>query len=198
LLRSLADQAAVNLHKARLYSASITDRLTGLYNARHFESRLDGCVAQSVMESRPMSLSVSDIDHFKRFNDTYGHQAGDFVLAETARLLKEAERSATADAAFRYGGEEFTMIFPDTDIDTAARVMEEYRKTIADTEFQYGDQTLHITVSVGLATCPNDAQSRMTLFEFADKALYESKEGGRNRVTVYSRGNPVQITPDEE
>ena len=198
LLRSLADQAAVNLHKARLYSASITDRLTGLYNARHFESRLDGCIAQSMLESRQMSLAVTDIDHFKRFNDTYGHQAGDFVLAETARLLKEAERSATADAAFRYGGEEFTMIFPDTDIETAAKVMEEYRQTIADTEFVYGDQTLRISVSVGLSTCPADAESRVTLFEFADKALYASKSGGRNRVTVYSGGDPVQVTPEGE
>jgi len=199
LLRSLADQAAVNLHKARLYSASITDRLTGLYNARHFESRLDGCVAQSIMESKPMALAVSDIDHFKRFNDTYGHQAGDFVLAETARLLKESERLGNGDAAFRYGGEEFTMIFPETDVETAAALMEEYRQTVENTEFKYGDQTLHITVSVGLSTCPRDAQSRVTLFEFADKALYESKEGGRNRVTVYaSDDEPPSLTATDE
>ena len=90
------------------------------------------------------------------------------------------------------------MIFPDTDIETAAQLMEEYRKTIADTEFVYGDQTLRISVSVGLSTCPADAQSRVTLFEFADKALYSSKSGGRNRVTTYSGGDPVQITPEEE
>lgn len=90
------------------------------------------------------------------------------------------------------------MIFPDTDIETAAKVMEEYRQTIADTEFVYGDQTLRISVSVGLSTCPADAESRVTLFEFADKALYASKSGGRNRVTVYSGGDPVQVTPEGE
>jgi len=185
LLRSLSDQAAVNLHKARLYSASITDRLTGLYNARHFESRLDGCIADAMLAGQDLSLAVTDIDHFKKFNDTYGHQAGDFVLAEVARLLREAEREGTTDAAFRYGGEEFCLLMPQTDPQTALAVADEYRKRIEDAEFEYEGQVLKVTVSIGLSTCPRDAQSRVTLFELADKALYASKEGGRNQCTTY-------------
>ena len=197
LLRNLADQAAGNLHKARLYSASITDRLTGLYNARHFESRLDGCVADSLIQSHPLALAVTDIDHFKRFNDTYGHQAGDFVLAETARLLKEAVREDRADAAFRYGGEEFCMILPETSIEEAGEVMEAYRRKIEQSVFEYDGQKLRVNVSIGLSACPEDSQSRVTLFESADKALYQSKEGGRNRVTRFERGRLVQVTPQE-
>ena len=194
LLLGLADNAAVNLHKARLYSASITDRLTGLYNARHFESRLDGCVAQAVLDGKPMALAVTDIDHFKRFNDTYGHQAGDFVLAETARLLAETVREESLDAAFRYGGEEFCLIMPNTDIETAGALLDDYRKRIEDARFDYEGQELRVTVSVGLSACPADAMSRVTLFEFADTALYASKEGGRNRVSRYAVGKPELVT----
>jgi diguanylate cyclase (GGDEF)-like protein len=185
LLRSLSDQAAVNLHKARLYSASITDRLTGLYNARHFESRLDGSIADALMANKELSLAVTDIDHFKRFNDTYGHQAGDFVLAGVARLLREAVRENTTDASFRYGGEEFCLLMPATGPADALAVADEYRQRIEDTEFEYEGQVLRVTVSIGLSTCPKDAQSRVTLFERADQALYASKEGGRNRCTTY-------------
>ncbi len=194
LLLGLADNAAVNLHKARLYSASITDRLTGLYNARHFESRLDGCVAQAVLENKPLALAVTDIDHFKRFNDTYGHQAGDFVLAETARLLGETVREGTQDAAFRYGGEEFCLVMPDTDIVAAGEILDEYRKRIEEARFEYEGQQLSVTVSVGLSSCPKDAMSRVTLFEFADTALYASKEGGRNRVSRYAEGESELVT----
>ena len=194
LLLGLADNAAVNLHKARLYSASITDRLTGLYNARHFESRLDGCVAQAVLDGEPLALAVTDIDHFKRFNDTYGHQAGDFVLSETARLLAETVREGSLDAAFRYGGEEFCLVMPSTDIVAAGRLLDDYRRRIEEARFDYEGQELRVTVSVGLSSCPADAMSRVTLFEFADTALYASKEGGRNRVSRYAEGAPVLVT----
>jgi len=197
LLLGLADNAAVNLHKARLYSESITDRLTGLYNARHFEARLDGCIQQTLATEEPLSLAVTDIDHFKKFNDTYGHQAGDFVLAKTAQLLRDMVRDNSLDAAFRYGGEEFCMLLPATRITEAAAVLEDYRQRIEDAEFQYEGQTLKVTVSVGLSTCPTDGAARTPLFEAADKALYASKEGGRNRVTLIRSGQPVPLEEPE-
>ena len=190
LLLGLADNAAVNLHKARLYSESITDRLTGLYNARHFEARLDGCILHTLQIGEPLSLAVTDIDHFKKFNDTYGHQAGDFVLQKTAELLKDMVRDGSLDAAFRYGGEEFCMVLPDTGIEDAAPVLEDYRRRIEEAEFQYEGQTLRVTVSVGLAACPTHGETRTHLFESADQALYASKEGGRNQVRLMRDGEP--------
>ena len=196
LLLSLADQAAVNLHKAKLYTESITDRLTGLYNARHFESRFEGCIASSMHEDTPLSLAVSDIDHFKKFNDTYGHQAGDFVLAQTAELLQLMVRDGSLDAAFRYGGEEFCMLMPQTSIEDATALLDQYRKRIEDAEFQYDGQTLKVTVSIGLSCCPTDGHVRAPLFEAADQALYQAKSSGRNRVYRIKEGKPVPFTED--
>jgi diguanylate cyclase (GGDEF)-like protein len=198
LLLGLADNAAVNLHKARLYSESITDRLTGLYNARHFEARLDGCIQHTVTTEDPLSLAVTDIDHFKKFNDTYGHQAGDFVLTKTAQLLRDMVRDNSLDAAFRYGGEEFCMLLPATPISAAAAVLEEYRRKVEDAEFQYEGQALKVTVSVGLAVCPTDGDTRTILFEAADKAMYASKEGGRNQVSLIHGGEPRPFQAAEE
>ncbi len=191
LLLSLADQAAVNLHKAKLYTESITDRLTGLYNARHFESRLEGCIESSLHQDTPLSLAVTDIDHFKKFNDTYGHQAGDFVLAQTAQLLRTMVRDSSLDAAFRYGGEEFCMLMPQTAMTEATALMEQYRQRIEESEFHYEGQTLKVTVSIGLSCCPVDGHSRAPLFEAADQALYEAKSSGRNRVFKTVGGKPM-------
>lgn len=183
LLLGLADQAAVNLHKAKLYNASITDRLTGLFNARHFEQSFDDLLEQARETSRPLSLVLTDIDHFKRFNDTHGHKAGDVVLARTARTLRDAARAGSLDAAFRYGGEEFCLLMPDTDAETAAAAVELLRRRVEDDVIEYDGKLLKVTISAGIATFPAAAGSRPLLFEAADKALYESKSAGRNRVT---------------
>ncbi len=184
LLLSLADQAAVNLNKARLYTASITDRLTGLYNARHFESTLETEIDHARQSGAPLALAVIDIDHFKRFNDTYGHKAGDAVLARVGKLFGEAARVGTADSAFRYGGEELCMILPNTDAATAAVEVDAFRARIAASTVDYEGQALSVTVSIGLAAFPAHADARKALFEAADRALYASKSGGRNRLTV--------------
>ncbi len=197
LLRGLADQAAVNLHKARLYSASITDRLTGLYNTRHFESSLEAAIELSRQTGAPVSLAVTDIDHFKRFNDTHGHKAGDAVLMRTARQLGEMVRDGGVDMAFRYGGEEFCMLLPATDGPTAARILESYRRKVEQTQLEYEGKTLQVKVSVGIATFPTNADSRKALFEAADKALYFSKQNGRNTVTRVEAGAHVRVTPPE-
>ncbi|MBI2892606.1 MAG: sensor domain-containing diguanylate cyclase [Deltaproteobacteria bacterium] len=196
LLLGLADQAAVNLHKARLYSASITDRLTGLYNARHFEATLESSIEQSRQTRKEMALAVVDIDHFKRFNDTYGHKAGDAVLAHAAQLFAEQARSHPRASAFRYGGEEFCMLLTETDAKGAAATLEEYRQRIEGSEIDYDGQRLRVTVSAGLATFPVDADSRKELFEAADRALYASKGGGRNCVTITENGGVRRITPE--
>ncbi len=183
LLLNLADQAASNLRKARLWSESTTDRLTGLSNTRYFEDRFHHYFARARELDKPLSLAVTDIDHFKRFNDTHGHKAGDEVLARTAQLLAEMVREGTLDCVFRYGGEEFCMLLPDTDAAAAAAVLDEYRRRVEALEVSYEGSALRVTVSVGVAeSTPFDDRKR--LFEAADRALYVSKAAGRNRVTL--------------
>jgi diguanylate cyclase (GGDEF)-like protein len=183
LLLGLADQAAVNLHKAKLYNASITDRLTGLYNARHFELTLDSLLEQAKSTRLPLSLALVDIDHFKRFNDAHGHKAGDVVLARTARVLRDAVRSGSLDAAFRYGGEELCLLLPETDAAAATGIVEKFRLAVEGAVIEHEGLSLRVTVSAGVATFPESAETRLGLFEAADRALYASKAAGRNRVT---------------
>lgn len=182
LLMSLADNAAVNLNKARLYNASITDRLTHLYNARHFEIRLAELLDVGQRSGQTLSLAVIDIDHFKRFNDQHGHKAGDLVLSGTAEILRKMTRRDKLDACFRYGGEEFCMIMPDTDVGEAEELMDQFRQQVAAAVHEWEGKSLGCTVSVGVS-CNRDFAHQLALFEAADKALYKSKEGGRNRVT---------------
>jgi len=182
LLLGLADQAAVNLHKARLYDASITDRLTGLYNARHFEQQIADGVETATYSDEPLCLAIMDIDHFKRFNDTHGHTAGDFVLAETATLFNATRREGGKDACFRYGGEEFCMVLPNTTVAEALELLEAFREDVAKATFNFAGEDLQVTVSVGVACFPDDGTTGPLLFKQADKALFAAKEAGRNRV----------------
>lgn len=192
LLLNLADQAASNLRKARLWSESTTDRLTGLSNTRYFEDRFHHYFARAAELGQPMCLAVTDIDHFKRFNDTHGHKAGDEVLARTANILGDMVREGSLDCVFRYGGEEFCMVLPDTDAATAAVVLEDYRQRVEALEVEYEDKILRVNVSVGVAQSTG-FEDRKKLFESADRALYASKAGGRNRVTVSQEdGTPAE------
>ncbi len=183
LLLGLADQAAVNLHKARLYDASITDRLTGLHNTRHFDTTLDARLDRASRTKAPVTLAVIDIDHFKKFNDTHGHKAGDAVLAHTARVMREAVRAESLDEVFRYGGEEFCMLLPDTDEASAAEVLDRLRKSVEASEVEHDGKRLRVTISIGVASFPDSGEGRRALFESADRALYASKAAGRNTVT---------------
>lgn len=198
LLLGLADQASVNLHKAKLYNASITDKLTGLYNARQFESRLDDQLLEARRMESPLALAVLDIDHFKRFNDTHGHRAGDYVLAEVARMAQSAVRSGTADAAFRYGGEEFCLVMPHTDEDTAYALVEDLRARVAGAELAFEGKVLRVTASIGVACTPGYGETRSALFEAADSAMYRAKSGGRNRVCRASDGLTPATEPQQE
>lgn len=193
LLLGLADQAAVNLNKTRIYSQSITDRMTALFNSRFFDQAYTEKLAESLIKKRPMTLAITDIDFFKKFNDTNGHVVGDEVLKHVSRIFQSCCRPEHEDMAFRYGGEEFCMLLPDTNPQEAAQVLEDFRKKVESTPLVYMDKQLSVTISVGIAGSMLDSISGKELFEMADEALYASKAGGRNQVRVYAKGLKFQF-----
>jgi two-component system cell cycle response regulator len=160
---------------------AITDPLTGLYNRRYMESHLGALMEQAVSRKKPLTVLVLDIDYFKAINDTHGHDAGDDVLREFALRIKKSIRGI--DLACRYGGEEFVVVTPETDITVATMVAERLRRRIATEAFQIqkGLKTLEVTISVGIAALGN-SDTAGTLLKRADAALYRAKRDGRNRV----------------
>lgn len=180
LLSTLANQAAITIHNARLYHLAITDGLTQLRIHRYFQQRLSEEIIRAKKFNHPLSLIMSDIDHFKKFNDTYGHQQGDIVLIETAKIFRLNVRDV--DIAARYGGEEFAMILPEADVKEAVRIAEKLRKKIEEHKYPSKQGKLKVTISLGVATYPDHAKEKDLLIKAADKALYKAKESGRNRV----------------
>ena len=167
-----------------LHELSRYDGLTDLYNHRTFYSLLEEEIERASRYNHSVSLLMLDIDHFKRVNDTYGHQAGDTVLRELSKRLKYRMRST--DFICRYGGEEIMIILTETDRIMAEKIAEDLRLLIEQQSFDIDNgQSLSITVSIGLATYPKHAQELQLLVSNTDKALYKAKEGGRNRVCVY-------------
>lgn len=181
--------------KAYLYQKmeiqATTDGLTGLCNHRHFQDNLHQAILQSERYSRPLSLLLMDIDKFKSFNDTYGHQIGDLVLQKIAEALTQSVRST--DLPARYGGEEFVVVLPETDEENSLRMAERIRATIEATPIETERGTLSVTVSIGSATRGADAMTQEQLIQCADAAMYQSKKGGRNRVTAYLKGMEDEI-----
>ena len=162
---------------------AITDPLTGLHNRRYMESHLRTLVEDAIRSGRPVSVLVTDIDHFKSVNDTHGHDGGDIVLKEFAARLKRNTRGI--DLACRLGGEEFLIIMPETDMVRAYQVAERTRAMIASEPFQLRpDLKLRVTASVGLATLESADDTPETIFKRADNALYAAKRRGRNRVAA--------------
>jgi len=180
LLSTLANQAAITIYNARLYHLAITDGLTQLRIHRYFQQRLDEELIRAKQFSHPISLIMSDIDHFKSFNDTYGHQQGDIVLIETAKIFRLSVREV--DIPARYGGEEFAIILPETDIKQAKEIAENLRKRIEAHEYPAKEGKLKVTISLGVSTYPAHAAEKELLIKAADQALYKAKESGRNRV----------------
>jgi diguanylate cyclase (GGDEF)-like protein len=157
------------------------DGLTGLYNHRMFYSLLKDEIVRTQRFKRPVSLLMLDIDHFKRVNDTYGHQAGDAILKGLSILLMKQARAV--DRVCRYGGEEFMVILPETDTAVAMNIAERLRAEVERQPFGInGGKTAGITVSIGVATYPQQVDSLEALVKAADDALYAAKQGGRNRV----------------
>jgi diguanylate cyclase (GGDEF)-like protein len=183
LLRTVADQVAVAVNHARLYERqqqlALTDSLTGCMNRRSFEMQLERDLRLATRMRQPVSLIMLDIDHFKRVNDSFGHDAGDAALRFLADVLRDELRGV--DTAARYGGEEFAVILPQANLEGALIVAERLRARIETTEIP---EIGHITASLGIATFPLHANSRAQLVSTADQALYEAKHEGRNRIST--------------
>src|SRR5947208_11062991 len=160
---------------------AITDALTGLYNRRYMESHIGTLVEQAAARGKPLTVLVLDIDYFKSINDTHGHDAGDDVLREFAIRIRKSIRGI--DLACRYGGEEFVVVMPETDMAVATVVAERLRRRIASEPFpiQQGARAIDVTISIGLAALGRDDNAARVL-KRADQALYRAKRDGRNRV----------------
>jgi len=158
---------------------SVHDNLTGLYNRRAYDQKIKETLAHLDRYNATASLMVCDIDHFKKINDTFGHNVGDLALTKLASLLKE--RLRINDFISRYGGEEFAIILPHTDLNGAAKAGEGIRSYIADSIFSYKDREIPLTISVGVSAFRNEDDG-CTVFERADSALYYAKRSGRNKV----------------
>lgn len=185
------DVTGVAVNKRQLESANAQlqelaqrDGLTGLLNRRYWEQCLEHEFARHLRYDIATSLVIFDIDHFKAVNDTYGHQTGDEVIREVARVTRELARET--DFAGRYGGEEFVVLLPDTGIEGAAQFAERLRQAVARIRVDYQGELLNFTISLGVACIDSGMTEHGALVEHADRALYQSKEQGRNRTTIYS------------
>jgi len=164
--------------------AAITDALTGLHNRRYMETHLASLVEQACARGKPLSLLVLDIDYFKAINDNYGHDAGDDVLREFAIRVRKSIRGI--DLACRYGGEEFVIVMPETDMAVATTVAERLRRRIATEPFpiEQGNRSIEVTISIGLAAIESEDDNAAGILKRADQALYRAKRDGRNRVVA--------------
>jgi diguanylate cyclase (GGDEF)-like protein len=188
---AVAKQFAIALENAQLFvktrELGYRDALTGLFNRRHFEEALERELRRAIRYNLPVSLLMADIDHFKIYNDSEGHHAGDNVLREvTARLM---ENTRQVDIVARFGGEEFVVILPMTTKTHARLVAEKLRRSVEETKIQ-GEEVLpegRLTISLGLAAYPEDASNPAGLVQAADAALYTAKRRGRNRIEMFGR-----------
>jgi len=186
-LQNHVQGALTNAHKYdAIRRQVVTDHLTSLYNRRFFMNRAGEEIERSLRHQAPLSVLMIDIDHFKDFNDTYGHSTGDRVLQTVARAMKDALRKP--DICARYGGEEFAFLLPNTPGENAYHVAERVRRTLSGTRYTgLGlPPEVNITISVGVATCPRDATTIDDLMDLSDKALYKAKAEGRDRVIMYN------------
>ncbi|MBI3287724.1 MAG: GAF domain-containing protein [Chloroflexi bacterium] len=188
LAQTIAQEISGAIERARLYEETkrlaITDSLTGLYNVRYFYQELDRELVRSRRYERPLSLIMMDIDNFKRYNDTYGHLAGDDLLRELAALLNEMIRRT--DILARYGGEEFMIVLPETDAPEASALAERIAEQVRNHPFavRFSELKGQITISCGVATFPQHAQTSRDLVHAADTALYQAK-GTKDRIFTF-------------
>jgi two-component system cell cycle response regulator len=172
------------IFQKQMYESALRDGLTKAFNKKYFTDRLESEFTFAIRHQSPLVLVMFDIDHFKKVNDTYGHQAGDLVLSELSTLLTAALRAE--DVFARYGGEEFAVICRGTDLTQAQIVGDRMRKAVEGHRFTFEGTLIPVTISVGIAGLPDDTVKDATdLVARADKALYQSKHGGRNRVTIH-------------
>ncbi|HSU94488.1 MAG TPA: diguanylate cyclase [Gemmatimonadaceae bacterium] len=181
----MAAALRVKVLQDRVAQMAITDALTGLYNRRHLDERLDEMFEHSARLHEPLSVVMFDLDHFKKVNDTYGHQVGDLVLAQFAQLLKHVARDI--DRIGRYGGEEFMVLLPGTVLDAGVTFAKRARQEVETHQFEYEDGVLECSISAGVAAYPHPGiHTRQQLVKAADDALYVAKTTGRNRVVRFA------------
>lgn len=168
----------------KLMADASTDGLTKCFNKAYFNNALDLEVKKSKVTGTPLSLLVFDLDHFKKLNDSYGHDAGDYVLKELAALIR-SKGVRELDVFARYGGEEFVILLPKTNIKNSFEIAERIRKAIEVHPFTYDGKRLPVTASVGVADYRQGVITGTDLFKRADSAVYKSKNGGRNQVNFY-------------
>lgn len=191
-----------DLHKT--YKLATTDGLTGLYNHRYFQEKMVNKIETAKRKEDSFSLLLIDIDFFKKFNDTYGHRAGDAVLIQVSRILQKNVRKN--DIVFRYGGEEMCVILDQTKTDEALNIAHKLVEAVASTDFLIDEEaknkTVRVTISAGVSSFPEHGQSVQGLIEFADQGLYRAKKGGRNRVgsfeDVHEGASASQSDPTKE
>jgi len=185
MAQNINEHLATAISNAKLFSQtrrlSITDGLTDLYTHRYFQETLAREISRSSRYKKPLALMMVDIDHFKSVNDTYGHQAGDYILQGLSSMMKELFRQS--DYACRYGGEEFTIILTDTDRDRGISSAERLRKTMEEKVFKFAEHEIKVTISIGLSGY-EDGMHKQVMIEKADKALYKAKRDGRNQVII--------------
>jgi diguanylate cyclase (GGDEF)-like protein len=193
LANAIGEQIGLAVESARLFEEinrlAITDELTGLYNVRYLRRVMSEEVKRSIRYGRPLSFIMLDIDFFKIYNDQHGHPRGDEVLRILSGLLQQNTRDV--DTVFRYGGEEFSVIIPEVEKQEAYHMAERIRRVIQEHLFPYEEDQPggNLTVSIGVANLPDDAQEGDELIDMADRALYRAKQSGRNRVNLY---DPVE------
>jgi diguanylate cyclase (GGDEF)-like protein len=183
------------LEHARLFALASHDTVTGLSRRRIFQERLSQELVRSRRTLRPFTVALADIDDFKLVNDTWGHPAGDQVLKAISRCLADGCRRS--DTVSRIGGEEFAILLPETALEAAEQQAEKLRKAVAEEEMELGHEIrVRVTMSLGLFGWEPDAATlgieAEDIIEHADKALYEAKRAGKNRVVVYRRGALVR------
>ena len=181
-------QVVQALENVLLYERATVDLLTGVYTRAHGLERLKHYLRLGQRHGHPTSVAMLDVDHFKRINDTYGHTAGDLVLRQVASALRAACR--TTDLVFRYGGEEFVLVLPETGLAGATRFAERLRRTVASAELSFEGQAIQIKASIGVACASHEQLSETELLRLADEALYRAKKHGRDRVCVHEAPPP--------
>lgn len=186
LLAHVRRLAAQKRSHAKLQRASRTDPMTGLANRRHGTNRIDEEITRARRYGRGMTVALLDVDHFKNVNDTFGHATGDEVLKAVAERLRSISRET--DVVIRWGGEEFLFVFPETNLEAGAAIVERFRAHMeaAPVEVE-GSEPLPVTVSGGVAELEDD-DSPDSLVDRADRALYAAKESGRNRLLMWQMG----------
>ncbi len=173
----------INKLREELEEQAVRDPLTNAYNRRYLSEFLDREVARAERENTPVTVVVMDMDNFKQFNDSYGHKCGDVILQAITKFLNEHSRRG--DVVCRYGGEEFVILMPNVSLEIGFERAEMWRQDFSETVIDYEDMKLSATFSAGVATFPQHGATGDAILQAADKALYRSKEAGKNRVTMF-------------